>query len=237
MSKHVLVTGFQPFDDFKVNPSEMLVRGLEGRLISGRLVVGRVLPAESRTLEQRLREILAEEKPEVIIGTGLAAGRPALALERIAINLVDHDRPDAVGTVRRGDPIHRGGPEARLATLPLDAIKAAWDAQAVPGYVSNTAGTYLCNQMLYTALGLVNELTPPPVCGFIHLPALPSQAVELGPERTPSMTVETMKKGLEVAIDVIVPWLEQKPAERLGARRQTAANSMWIPRGLKEVER
>ena len=236
MSKHVLVTGFEPFHDFKVNPSEMLVRGLEGRLIAGRLVVGRVLPAESRSMEQRLRDILNEENPEVVIGTGLAAGRAALAIERVGINLVDYEKPDAVGTVRHDEPIQRGGPEARLATLPVSTIKAAWDAQAVPGYVSNSAGTFLCNQFLYLAMGLVSEMRPPPVCGFIHLPALPAQAIELGPEHTPSLAFETMKKAVELAIETIVPWLDARPADRTAAPR-AAGGSMWIPRGLKEVER
>ena len=236
MSKHVLVLGFEPFHEFKVNPSEMLVRGLEGRLLSGRLVVGKVLPAETRSMEQRLRDILHEEQPEAVIGTGLAAGRTGLALERIGVNLIDFEKADAVGTVRKEEPIARGGPEARLTTLPLDRIKAAWDAQAVPGYISNSAGTFLCNQFLYLALGLASEMNPPPVCGFIHLPCLPAQAVELGAERTPSVALELMKKGLEVAIETIVPWLEAKPTEKVAASR-TAGGSTWIPRGLKEVER
>jgi pyroglutamyl-peptidase len=237
VSKHVLVTGFEPFHDFKVNPSAMLVRALEGRLIAGRLVVGRVLPAETRSMEQRLRDILREESPEVVIGTGLASGRNALALERLGINLIDFDKPDAIGTTRRDEPIQRGGPEARLTTLPVGTIKAAWDAQAVPGYISNSAGTFLCNQFLYLALGLTQELSPPPVCGFVHLPCLPVQAIELGPEHTPSVAFETMKKALEVLIDTVVPWLDAKPSERTAAPRHAAGGSMWIPRGLKELER
>ncbi|MBV8354234.1 MAG: pyroglutamyl-peptidase I [Candidatus Eremiobacteraeota bacterium] len=235
MSKHILLAGFEPFGEFKVNPSELLVRSFEGRLIAGRLIVSRVFPVETKPLEDRLRQVLHEEKPEVVIGAGLASGRTGLALERLGVNLMNFSKPDAVGVVRHNDPIQRGGPEARLVTIPLDAIKTAWDEQGVPGYVSNDAGTYICNQFLYTSLGLAPEINPPPVCGFVHLPCLPAQAIELGAEKTPSMSLETMKKGLEVMIEIIVPWLEAKPIERVAARGP--AQSVWIPRGLKEVER
>jgi pyroglutamyl-peptidase len=233
VSKHVLVTGFEPFDDFRVNPSELLVRNLDGRLIAGRLVVGRVLPVETRTLQSRLEEILHEERPEIIIGTGLAAGRAALALERVGINLVDFARPDNVGTMRKNEPILKGGPEARLSTLPLDQIVASWTETGVPGYISNSAGTFLCNQFLYVASGLAAELTPPALCGFVHLPCLPGQALDLGAERTPSMSFDLMKKAMESLIETIVPWIDSRPLERV----QRPASQVWIPRGLKEVER
>ena len=234
MSKHVLLAGFEPWGEFKVNPSELLSRSFDGRLIAGRLVVSRIFPVETKLLEDRLRQILTEEQPEVVIGTGLANGRSALALERLGINLLDFSKPDAVGNTRHNDPIQRGGPEARLSTLPLDAIKTAWDEQGVPGYVSNDPGTFICNQFIYLSLGLAAEHNPPPVCGFVHLPCLPVQAIERGPERTPSVSLETMRKGIETMIEMIVPWLEARPIERVTAR---GTGSVWIPRGLREVER
>jgi pyroglutamyl-peptidase len=233
VAKRVLLTGFEPFGDHRVNPSELLVRSLEGKTTGGRAIAVRVFPSETRTLRDRIEAALIEEQPEVVIGFGLAARRAGLALERVAINVLDFEIPDAVGTMRKNDSIARGGPDARLATLPLEGIVASWRAAGVPGYVSNSAGTFLCNQWLYEALSLTTNSAPPVVTGFVHLPCLPAQAIELGVESTPSMTLELMKKGVESALDTIGTWLESKPAPPAKA----APNAMWIPRGIREVER
>ena len=233
MSRHVLLTGFEPFGPHTVNPSELLVRSLEGRVVGGRLVSVRVLPVETRTLKERLETAVREEKPEFIIGCGYAPGRAGLALERAGLNVLDFEIPDAVGTMRKNDVITRGGPDARLATVPLPEINDAWKAVGVPGYLSNDAGTFVCNQWLYEALGLTANATPPVPVGFVHLPALPAQAVEMGASRVPSMTLELMRKGIESAIETIGTWLETKPAPA----PQKPANQVWIPRGLREVER
>ncbi|GAC1411854.1 MAG: pyroglutamyl-peptidase I [Candidatus Velthaea sp.] len=232
MSKHVLLTGFEPFGDFKVNPSELLVRSLEGRMIAGRLVAVRVLPSETRALRDRLEAAILEEQPEFVIGTGLAAGRAALALERAALNVLDFPIPDAVGTQRKNDTIARGGPDARLASLPLDQIVESWHANGVPGYISNTAGTYLCNQWLYEGLALTTNSAPPTPVGFVHLPCLPGQANDAGAERMPSMALELMRKGIESLIETVITWIESRPASPAKATGQ-----MWIPRGIREVER
>jgi pyroglutamyl-peptidase len=233
VSRHVLLTGFEPFGAHHVNPSALLARSLEGRVVGGRLVSVRILPVETRTLRERLEAAIREVTPEFVIGTGFAPGRPALSLERVAINLLDFEEPDAVGTMRKDDPVQRGGPDARLATLPLAEIIESWTKVGVPGYLSNTAGTYLCNQWLYEALALTANAPRPIPVGFVHLPALPAQAIELGAQRTPSMSLELMRKGIETAIETVAPWLESKPAPQ----PQRAATQVWIPRGLREVER
>ncbi|GAC1534326.1 MAG: pyroglutamyl-peptidase I [Candidatus Velthaea sp.] len=232
MSKHVLLTGFEPFADYKVNPSELLARSFEGRTIAGRLVAVCVLPVETRTLRNRLEAAILEHQPEFVIGTGFAAGRPALALERAALNVLDFAIPDALGTQRKNDTIARGGPDARLSTLPLEQIVESWDANGVPGYISNTAGTYLCNQWLYEGLSLTMNAAPPTPVGFVHLPCLPGQANEAGAERTPSMALELMRKGIESLIETVCTWIESRPAAPAKATGQ-----MWIPRGIREVER
>ncbi len=233
VSRHVLLTGFEPFGPHSVNPSEMLARSLEGRVVAGRLVTVRVLPVETRSLRERLETAIREEQPEFILGTGLASGRPSLAIERASLNVLDFEIPDAVGTMRKNDPIQKGGPDARLATLPLGEIVEGWLKVGIPGYVSNSAGTYICNQWLYEALALTANGSPPIPTGFVHLPALPAQAAESGAATTPSMTLELMRKGIETALETIGTWLETKPA----TPPQRAGSSVWIPRGLREVER
>jgi pyroglutamyl-peptidase len=224
VSRHVLLTGFEPFGTHTVNPSEMLVRSLEGRVIGGRAVAVRVLPVETRTLRQRTEAALREERPEIVIGVGYAPGRPSLALERAALNVLDFTIPDTAGTMRTNDPVLPGGPDARLSTLPLAAIVEAWTAAGIPGYVSNSAGTYICNQWLYEALALTAGSAPPAVAGFVHVPALPAQALALGADRTPSMTLDLMRRGLETAIEAIALSLDTKPA---GAAPRNG-DKVWI---------
>ncbi len=225
MSRHVLLTGFEPFGSNGVNPSEMLVRSLDGRVIAGLLVVARVLPVETRTLRDRVAAAIAETAPEAVVGTGYAPGRASLALERVGLNVADFEIADAAGVHRRNEPIEPGGPDARFATVPNDEIVGAWAALGIPGYVSNSAGTYLCNQWLYETLGLLAARATGTPAGFVHLPALPAQAMERGPERTPSMTLELMRKGLETAIETIALSHRTSPA----AAPARALEKLWIP--------
>jgi pyroglutamyl-peptidase len=220
-----LLTGFEPFGSHTVNPSELLVRSLEGRVVGGLVVAVRVLPVETRTLRERLDAALAETSPEAVFGTGYAPGRASLALERVALNVAEFDHADASGAVRKNEPLDAAGPDARFATLPAAAIVEAWSAIGIPGYVSNSAGTYLCNQWLYEALALVAARSRSIPCGFIHVPALPAQAMEAGAERTPSMSLELMRKGLETAIEAVA--LRQDASQAPPPRR--ALEKLWIP--------
>ncbi|HEY8297354.1 MAG TPA: pyroglutamyl-peptidase I [Candidatus Baltobacteraceae bacterium] len=236
MAKHVLITGFEPFGGGNVNPSELVARSLEGRPIAGRLIVTCILPVATRNVRERLERAMLEEQPDIVIALGQAGGRSAVALERVAVNVLDFDRPDNAGETRENEPIQRGGPDARLSGLPFDAIVGAWKEHDVPGYVSNSAGTYICNQVLYEVLGLAEAASPPIAAGFVHLPYLPAQAIAAGPDSSPSMSFDLMKRAMEILIETVVPWVEHRTSERSGGSRP-AGSKMWIPRGVKEVER
>jgi pyroglutamyl-peptidase len=239
VAKHVLITGIEPFGGDKINPSEMVARSLEGRLISGRPISVRVFPAETRTLRERLEQSLVEEDPDIVIALGQSGGRNSIALERVAVNVLDFDHPDNVGVMRKGDVVSRGGADARLSNLPFDRIIEAWHANGVPSYVSNSAGTFIGNQMLYELLGLTENASPPAIVGLVHLPFLPAQAIAAGPETHASMTYDLMKKAVEILIETVVPWVDQRATETLpGAPgERSGRRQMWIPRGVKEVER
>jgi len=235
VAKHVLVTGFEPFGGDKINSSEMLARSLEGRLISGRSVIVRILPFETRTVRERFEQMLIEVDPDVVIASAQAGGRSALALERVAVNILDFDTPDNAGITRTGDVVARGGADARISNLPFDRIVNAWHESGVPGYVSNSAGTSIGNQTLYELLGLTETAAPPVITGLLHVPYLPAQAINAGPESNPSMSLDLVKRGIETLIETIVPWVEQRTPEATKSRE--AGRQMWIPRGVKEVER
>jgi pyroglutamyl-peptidase len=239
VAKHVLITGFEPFGGEKVNPSELVARSLEGRLIAGRPLAVRTLPVETRTLGERLRRAVAEESPDIVVCLGQAGGRTGMAIERVALNVLDFDQADNVGVMRKNDTIQRGGPDARLSPLPFGEIVTAWTENGIPGYVSNSAGTFLCNQALYEVLAVAESVSPPILAGFVHLPYLPAQAAARGAGETPSMALEVMKRGIEILLETVVPWVEQRTPDRGPARTAATAKGpqVWIPRGVKEVER
>ncbi len=235
MAKHVLIAGFEPFGGDKINPSEMVARGLEGRVIAGRQIAVYVLPVETRNVRERFEQALLQDDPDIVIVLSQFGGRAAMSIERVCVNVLDFDFPDNVGVMRKNDVIARGGTDARISNVPFERVIEAWHGSGVPGYVSNSAGTFIGNQALYEVLGLTENAVPPVVAGLVHLPYLPAQAIAAGSDSNPSMSLELMKKGVETLIETLVPWVEQRTPEATQARDK--GKSMWIPRGVKEVER
>src|ERR1700704_3971414 len=167
----VLVTGFGPFGPHTLNPSGQLAAELDGQSIAGARVVGRRLDTSTATVAGRLVDALDELQPSVLICLGLAPGRPALSLERVAVNVRDFPMPDNDGALPVDEPIDADGPDGRLSRLPLRAILHRWREQDIPGHISNTAGTYLCNQTMY--LACAESAARGISAGFIHIPDTP----------------------------------------------------------------
>ena len=236
MARHILIAGFEPFAGDKINPSEMVARSFEGALLSGRSVASRVIPVETRNIRERFEQALLLDQPDIVILLSQLGGRTALSLERVAVNVLDFETPDNVGVMRKGDVVARGGPEARISNLPFEKIVEAWSAAGVPGYVSNSAGTFIGNQALYEMLALTENAVPPAIVGLVHLPYLPAQAIAAGSDSNPSMSFDVMKKGIEIMAETLVPWVDGRTPESSKPRVGTKP-SAWIPRGVKEVER
>ena len=194
----VLVTGFEPFAGRSSNPSADLARELDGTFVAGHRVVGRVLPVDTHGIASAFRTALAEAgEPALVLGTGLALGRTALAVERTAVNVLSFEIADNAGNVIREGLIHRNGDAARFAKLPLEDIVAAWRTAGIPGYISDTAGTYICNQLFYEVLALEDR---PMLAGFLHVPASHELAISTGSRATPSLALTTMRTGVELLI-------------------------------------
>jgi pyroglutamyl-peptidase len=220
----------------------MVARSLEGQTVAGRMLAVRIIPVETRNIRERFERALVEDGPDIVIALSQFGGRTALSMERVAVNVLDFEHPDNVGVMRKADVISRGGADARISNLPFDRVIEAWTANGVPGYVSNSAGTFIGNQALYEILGLTEQAVPPVVAGVVHLPYLPAQAIAAGSDSNPSMTLELMKKGVEIMIETIVQWVEQRTPDATVRRSSPQApgapsKSTWIPRGVKEVER
>jgi pyroglutamyl-peptidase len=198
----ILVTGFEPFGGSKHNPSEQVAKALDGEKIGGAEICTVILPVDTARAPQMLLDLLDDHCPDAVICLGEAAGRSAISVERIATNLLDFRIPDNAGMQIVDQPVIEGGPDAYFATLPVRKIVEAIRAEGVPAELSMSAGTYLCNQVLYTMLHHLRQNGRIVPAGFIHMPSLPEQVVETGQQR-PSMERDTALRGITAALTVL----------------------------------
>jgi pyroglutamyl-peptidase len=192
----VLLTGFEPFDQDAINPSWEAVRQLDGMPLGDDVqIVARLLPCAFATAGECLAQLIDELHPALIIATGLGPGRGEISIERVAINLNDARIPDNLGEQPIDTAVVVDGPAAYFSTLPIKAMVKAVREAGVAASVSQTAGTFVCNQVFYR---LQHSLAGTGVrSGFIHVPYLPEQVVVSG---LPSMALTTLVKGLQVAV-------------------------------------
>lgn len=194
--KKLLITGFEPFGGETVNPSWEAVRELPERIGDFQLYKLEV-PVVFSLAGQRVLEAAGKLEPEAIICVGQAGGRTGVTPERIAINLRSAAIPDNSGFRPQGEPCVEGGPDGIFASAPVEEMAAAIREVRLKVTVSNTAGTYVCNDLLYTLLhhyrGTGTKID------FIHVPYLPEQAGE----KHPSMALEEMVQALTAAIGAL----------------------------------
>jgi pyroglutamyl-peptidase len=192
----VLLMGFEPFDQDLVNPSWEAVRRLDGvQLAVDVRVVARQLPCAFATVGECLTQLIDALQPAMVIATGLGPGRSVISFERVAINVNDARIPDNLGEQPIDTPVVADGPAAYFTTLPIKAMVKAVREAGIGASVSQTAGTFVCNQVFYL---LQHALAATAVrSGFIHVPYLPEQVVASG---QPSMAVATVVEALKVAM-------------------------------------
>jgi pyroglutamyl-peptidase len=202
----ILVQGFGPFSRFAVNPSELLVRALRDRQPARDGLRAEVLETTAANVAEAVPALMEDFRPDVWIGVGLAAGRPALSVESVAVNIGawETGAPEAGDTEAGGEPwprqpVSSGGAAAYLTTLPTEEILGAWRDAEIPGYLSNTAGTYLCNMSFYLAAQAAERLGTGCLVGFVHVPLLPAQVTK--PASEPSMSFALQQAGLDVVLD------------------------------------
>jgi pyroglutamyl-peptidase len=196
----VLLTGFEPFGGEKMNPSWEAVSSLPEE-IKGATVAKQRLPVTFSGVKEILPRLIVKERPEVVILTGQAGGRPNVTVERVAINVMDSRMPDNDGFAPEDEPVFEGAPVAYFATLPIKDIVRALRKAKIPASISNTAGTYVCNAAMFTALHTIDVSGMKAKAGFIHVPFSHEQALD---KPRPSMALETIKKAIEVAVETAV---------------------------------
>lgn len=189
----ILLTAFEPFGGESINPALEVMNVLSNRDD----VVPCRIPVAYRDAAETALSHPEFENCSAILMLGQAMGRKGLTVERVAVNIDDCAMPDNAGEVRIDQPILPQGSAACFATLPIKSIVSAVQKVGICASVSNTAGTYVCNHLMYSILS--DPRTDHRPAGFIHLPALPEQ----GHSELPSMPLEDMVRGISAALDCI----------------------------------
>lgn len=195
----ILVTAFEPFGGEQINPALEAVRQM--RAPENAELVKLTVSTAFRTCVETVHAAMRREAPDAVLCVGQAGGRPGLTVERVAINIDDASIPDNEGERPEDVPVVAGGPAAYFATLPVKSIIADIRKGGLPAAVSNTAGTFVCNHLMYGVLHLAACEFPAVRGGFLHVPYLPRQAA--GRADTPSMALADIVRGLEIAVQTI----------------------------------
>lgn len=202
-AKTVLVTGFKPFGGETINSSWQAVKELPDS-IDGAKIIKKQLPVSFKGSVNKLDEFIKKYDPDIIINVGEAGGRTGVSLERVAINVDDARIPDNENYQPINTRISKAGKNAYFSKLPIYQIEKSVKKIGVPVYISDTAGTYVCNHIMYHLLQLLDSKYTDKIGGFIHLPYTPEQA--LNKKNMPSMSTidatQALKKSIQVSLAI-----------------------------------
>ena len=194
----ILVTGFEPFGGESINPAAEILKQLP-ETINGAEIITMLVPVVRYRSIEMIKEEIQRSDPDVILSLGQAGGRAKLTVERVGINVDDQRIPDNDGKQVIDEPIYEDGPDAYFVSIPVKKVVSAMNNAGVPAAVSNTAGTFICNHVLYGVRYWLEKEYPQKKSGFIHVPFLPSQSTDKGTD-IPSMSLEDMVRGITAAL-------------------------------------
>ena len=199
----IIVTGFDPFGGEKINPSIECVKALPE--IEGVELIRLELPTVFKESAKRLNEVINDVKPDAVLSVGQAGGRAGITMERIAINVDDARIPDNNSQQPIDEEIQVEGEAAYFSTLPIKRIVKAIREAGISAEVSNSAGTFVCNHIMYQALFAATKADKPFKAGFMHIPFIPEQTAD-----KPSLPLEESTKALQIAIETIRDYLNDE---------------------------
>lgn len=209
----ILVTGFDPFGGETKNPALEVVKKLPDG-IEGASIIKLEIPTVFGKSAGVMKEAIRKENPNYVLSIGQAGGRYGLTPERVAINLDDARIPDNEGNQPIDMQIQPDGENAYFSQLPLKAMVKAMKEAGVPASISNSAGTFVCNHIMYQTLYLTHSEYPNVKAGFIHIPFLPEQVTER--PGTASMSLNDMVKGVIATIKAIIAYDGKEDLKTIG---------------------
>ena len=195
----VLVTGFTPFGGEQINPSWEAVKRLPEH-IGEMTITKREIPTEFDAACAALRAAMDALRPDAVLAVGQYGGANGVRVERVAVNLRDARIADNAGAKPVDEPVVPGAPDAYFATLPTRRIVEKLHEEDIPAQLSYSAGTFVCNNLLFCALHESAKKFPATRCGFVHVPYLPEQAKD---GNAPSMSLALMVRALTAALETI----------------------------------
>ena len=199
----IIVTGFDPFGGEKINPSIECVKALPE--IEGVELIRLELPTVFKESAKRLNEVINDVKPDAVLSVGQAGGRAGITMDRIAINVDDARIPDNICQQPIDEAIQLDGEAAYFTTLPIKRIVKAIREAGIPAEVSNSAGTFVCNHIMYQALFAATKADKPFKAGFMHIPFIPEQTTD-----KPSLPLEESTKAVQIAIETIRDYINDE---------------------------
>ena len=204
----ILVTGFDPFGGETVNPAYEAVKMLPEQ-IAGAEIIKLEIPTVFSKSCLAVEEGIQKYNPDIVINVGQAGGRSHITIEQVAINLADARIPDNAGEQPLNEALQPDGDTAYFATVPIRAMVKHVQEHGLPCSISYTAGTYVCNCVMYNVLYMTRKKYPNIKAGFIHVPFATSQLIGK-PATTPGMSLDEIEKSLEYAIEAVVLGVEEE---------------------------
>lgn len=198
MSRNILITGYEPFGGDTFNPSLALAEALNGCQYKDFTFQYATIPVNRHLCIPTMEKAIDCYNPELIICTGLAYGRAAISIERVAINTADFPWPDNEGYLALNESIDPDGPAAYFSSLPIRSIMLALHKNSIPAYISNSAGTYCCNLLMYGTLNYIAKHHLPIRAGMMHVPYTPDMTIAKDPS-VPSMSLDLMIRAVRTA--------------------------------------
>ncbi|MBQ2657097.1 MAG: pyroglutamyl-peptidase I [Erysipelotrichaceae bacterium] len=200
----ILLTGFEPFGGESINPAKEAVKLVKDE-IKGAQIVKCYVPVVFGKAIETVHEAMKKENPDAVLLIGQAGGRYEITPERVAINCDDGRIPDNEGNQPVDQPVMADGPAAYFSSLPIKKMVEYMKAANVPAAVSNTAGTYVCNHLMYGVLYYLDKEFPGTIGGFMHVPFLHEQV--MNKKETASLSKDDVVKGIEASLEAIVDTL------------------------------
>ncbi len=199
--KTAIITAFEPFGNDTKNPTEAILERIPETLYDIK-IIKLTLPVIYNHAFERLLPLIDEHDPVMVLSLGLAKGRTHVEIERIAINKNDARSKDNLGNIKYEEPIEPSGPDGIFTTLPLKSLRERFQKTRMPVSVSNSAGTYVCNNLFYRTLHYTQTFNMDTVVGFVHVPATPDM-VSAQPG-VPSMEKSVMVESVMTIIDTVL---------------------------------
>ncbi|MGX4686150.1 pyroglutamyl-peptidase I [Vagococcus sp. JNUCC 83] len=209
----ILVTGFDPFGGESTNPALEAVKKLPNTILDAEIIKLEIPTVFVKSADV-VKEAILIHQPDVVVNIGQAGGRFSVTPERVAINVDDARIPDNEGNQPIDELIQKDGQSAYFTQLPVKAMVNAMKEAGLPGAVSNTAGTFVCNHIMYQVQYMIDKEFPKMKGGFIHVPFIPSQVVDK--PNLPSMSLDDIVRSLEKALEAIVLFNNKEDIRTIG---------------------